>query len=104
VLLCRHHHRLVHEEGWRVSWWGEGRPVFHDPRGGAHYEGRWRPPELGEDVVEAMLAENRRRGADPDAWTAGARWRREADIPDEVYFRSVEALGEAGGERRSSGE
>ena len=44
LLLCRHHHRLVHEGGWRVDWWGRGRPVFFDPRGGTHFEGRWEPP------------------------------------------------------------
>jgi len=42
VLLCRHHHRLVHEGGWKLEWWGWGRPVFYDPRGGTHYDGRWR--------------------------------------------------------------
>jgi len=25
--------------------------------------------------------------------TAGARWKREADIPDHVYFRPLEAIG-----------
>ena len=42
VLLCSHHHRLVHEEGWRVEWWGEGRPAFIDPRGQKHFERRSR--------------------------------------------------------------
>jgi hypothetical protein len=42
VLLCRHHHRLVHEGGWQVGWWGAGRPVFYDPRGGTHFDGRAR--------------------------------------------------------------
>jgi len=41
ALLCRLHHRLVHEGGWRMGWWGQGRPVFYDPRGGAHYDGRF---------------------------------------------------------------
>ena len=45
VLLCRHHHRLVHEGRWRVDWWGRGRPVFFDPRGVTHFEGRWEWPE-----------------------------------------------------------
>jgi hypothetical protein len=40
LLLCRHHHRLIHEGGWQVGWWGAGRPVFHDPRGGTHFDGR----------------------------------------------------------------
>ena len=40
LLLCRFHHRLVHEGGWKVRWSGEGEPVFHDPRGGTHFKGR----------------------------------------------------------------
>jgi len=42
LLLCRHHHRLIHEGGWTIGWWGSGRPVFHDPRGGTHFDGRAR--------------------------------------------------------------
>jgi hypothetical protein len=121
VLLCRHHHRLVHEGGWKVEWWGEGRPVFFDPRGGTHFDGRWRAPEKNgradrresleqragereggggvhgrESPVEDLMEENRRRGADPDGWTAASRWKREADIPDRTYFEALEAMGEAG--------
>ena len=92
LLLCRVHHRLVHEGGWTVDWWGSGHPVFLDPRGGTHFEGRWKPPELGEHPVEALLEENHNRAISPDGWTASARWRREAEIPDGVYFRALEAL------------
>ena len=130
VLLCRYHHRLMHEGGWKMDWWGEGRPVFFDPRGGTHFDGRWEDPrrkkhpqeqeqELPEpqpveslhmpeslppeqppqprpqeppDPVTALLDENQRRGVRPDGWTASARWKREADIPDPVYFRALEAL------------
>jgi len=111
VLLCRHHHRLVHEEGWKVDWWGEGKPVFWDPRGGVHYEGRWQwpegfqqePPTAGEtpatdeteDLAEALVAENRRLGVEPDDWTAGAAWERIEDAPREVYLRALEAANEA---------
>ena len=40
ILVCKFHHRLVHEEGWQVEWRGPGRPVFIDPRGKAHFDGR----------------------------------------------------------------
>jgi hypothetical protein len=42
--------------------------------------------------VDGLIAENRRRGVDPDGWTPSARWKREADIPDAVLFRAGEAL------------
>ncbi|HSM07898.1 MAG TPA: DUF222 domain-containing protein [Gemmatimonadota bacterium] len=91
MLLCRVHHRLVHEGRWRVEWWGRDRhPVFIDPRGQAH--GSLRPPRPSlPDAVEALVRRNRARGADPDADTAPARWHRQRDIPDEVLFRALEA-------------
>jgi len=33
VLLCRHHHRIVHEGGWTLSLTREGHPVFRNPLG-----------------------------------------------------------------------
>jgi hypothetical protein len=36
-------------------------------------------------------------GADPDGWTASPKWKREEDIPDNVYFAAVEALAEGAG-------
>ncbi|HUF49555.1 MAG TPA: DUF222 domain-containing protein [Longimicrobiales bacterium] len=82
LLLCRYHHTLVHERGWRVEWWGKGRAAFVDPRGQAHFDGGWQPPPLGERPVDALLDEHCRLGVEPNAWTAGARWQRERDIPD----------------------
>jgi len=98
LLLCAHHHRLVHEAGWQIQWWGTGRAAFVDPRGQVHFDGAQplrseRTPELPRDLVAALIEENRRRGVDPGPLTAGARWKREADIPDSVYFRALEALG-----------
>ncbi|MHB1194055.1 MAG: HNH endonuclease signature motif containing protein [Longimicrobiales bacterium] len=93
TLLCRHHHTLVHEGGWRVIWSRERRPVFVDPRGGTHYDARPKAPELAEHPVRALVEANRRRGAEPDWRTAGARWKREDDIPRDVYFRALEAAG-----------
>ena len=92
LLLCRYHHRLVHEEGWSIEWWGAGRAAFRDPRGSVDLEERGRPPPpLPIDPVAALARQNRLRGAEPDAWTASARWKREADIPDDVLFRATEA-------------
>ena len=44
------------------------------------------------DPAHALIEQNRSRGVRPDGWTAGARWKREADIPDDVYFGASEAL------------
>jgi len=93
LLLCGHHHRLLHEEGWKVEWWAEGRAAFIDPKGQTHLGRPRQAPALPADPVEALIEETRRRGADPDFHTAGARWKREADIPDDVYFRALEAIG-----------
>ena len=94
LLLCSHHHRLLHEEGWKIEWWGKDRqPAFIDPRGQTHLGRPRQAPELPPDPVAALIDDTRSRGADPDFYTAGALWKREADIPDDVYFRAREALG-----------
>jgi len=98
LLLCRHHHRLVHEGGWKVDWWGRGRPVFFDPRGGTHFEGRWKAPGEGEpppSSAQPLVEGNRRRGINPDGWTPNPRWKRVEDIPDHVLFRAQEALADS---------
>jgi len=92
LLLCKYHHRLVHEGGWRITWWGEGRPAFHDPLGHEHYDGRWAPPEIGERPVEDLIEGQRRRGLDPHWRTAGARWKRLEDIPSRILVRALAAV------------
>ncbi len=73
VLLCHHHHRLIHEGGWQVHWWGVGQPVFVDPRGGTFFEGTRETPTLPDDPVAALVAQNNELGIDPDPWVASAR-------------------------------
>jgi hypothetical protein len=96
VLLCRYHHRLVHEDGWEVEWWGrreDRAAAFRDPRGSLHV-GRPRHASdvpTGRAAVTALVRANRLRGVDPDAMTASACWKRAADIPDELLFRATEA-------------
>ena len=101
ILLCSHHHRHVHEAGWTVEWWEPGRPAFTDPRGQTHVNHR-RPVSLSvadplpaSDPVDRLIAQTRANGAEPDALTAGARWNRLGDVPGGVYFRALEALGDA---------
>jgi hypothetical protein len=53
--------------------------------------GRPPPPRLQGRPATALARHNRLCGADPGAWTASARWKREADIPDHVLFRATEA-------------
>jgi hypothetical protein len=92
VLVCRYHHWLVHEGGWRVEWWGVGNAAFIDPKGNAHVGAPRRIPQLPEDPVAALVEENRRLGIEPDGWTGSARWEREQDVPLDVYLRAIEAL------------
>ncbi len=93
LLLCAHHHRLVHEEGWKVEWWGRERlPAFIDRKGQVHFNAGWKAPELSEDPVASLIAENTKRGVEPDYYTAGARWKTEWDIPRPVYLNALEAL------------
>ncbi len=74
-----------------MEWWGEGRAVFRDPRGGVHTEERPDPPELPEDPASELEAENRRRDADPGPRAAGARWTGRGSVPDEVWYAALEA-------------
>jgi hypothetical protein len=92
LLLCWYHHHLVHEGGWSVSWWGEGRPVFHDPRGGVHFDGGWEPPALPEKPAAALVTRNLLKGVDPDGWENAARWEPDGPVPIEVEGRFAAAV------------
>jgi hypothetical protein len=47
-----------------------------------------------DDLAAALVQDHRRRGVRPGPWTASARWKQEAEIPDDIYFPAMEALGE----------
>jgi hypothetical protein len=95
VLLCRFHHRLLHEGGWKLQRWGRERHfVFVDPRGQAHADFRRRRAakmKRGEAAVRDLVLDNLAAGVTPDTEAPRARWRRERDVPAQVLFRAREA-------------
>ena len=107
VLLCRFHHRAVHEEGFTVKIVtgrfgprgksgadaGSGpteRIRFFD-RNGWPLPDVAPPPPL-KDPFSDLLATHQRRGLHPDGYTPSARWKRTRDIPWELEARAREAL------------
>jgi len=83
VLLCRRHHRAVHEGGWSVrrepraeagrSSGQTERVVFYRPDG-RRLRVVPRAPDLPGDPVRELERAHRRCGIRPDAWTATSRW------------------------------
>jgi len=108
VLLCRRHHRKVHEDGHRVCLDRKGQVVFFTPRGKAMFEVPARGATSGaadESAREsagmparaptAGLATGhatRSRGVDRNAWSQAPRWKRDADIPWHIEDAAVEAV------------
>ena len=91
VLLCRRHHRLVHEEGHRICMDTERRVVFFNPSGKA-IAAAPPPPALGDAPVEQMVRANRARGVEP-AWDTGMpRYHHSAPVPWEIEADAWHAL------------
>ncbi|MBI2206804.1 MAG: DUF222 domain-containing protein [Candidatus Rokubacteria bacterium] len=73
ALLCRRHHRAVHEEGYRVTRQPDGALEFRTPQG-------WvlpdvpAPAAVPDDAVEALRAANVANGVRLDAQTARPSW------------------------------
>ena len=91
VLLCRRHHRRVHEGGYRVCSNRNGQIVFFTPRGNALFEA---PPlpELPPDPVEDLVRSNRERGITPDFSSGAPKWKRDRDVPWAIEAAAREAL------------
>jgi hypothetical protein len=73
ALLCRRHHRAVHEEGFQVERGADGELAFRHPRGWAipHVPG---PPDLDTAPEKWIRAQNEAEGIVVDAHTATPGW------------------------------
>jgi hypothetical protein len=66
LLLCRYHHRYVHEGGWTVCADAEGKVLFFGPTGRAIAGA----PPMPMGQLDGLLRGNRDRGVEPD-WRTG---------------------------------
>ena len=91
VLLCRRHHRSVHEGGYQVCSDRDGQVVFFTPKGNALFEA---PPmlELPPDPVEALVRGNRERGIMPGFSSGAPMWKRDRDVPWAIEAAALGAL------------
>ena len=109
VLLCRFHHRLVHEEGYRVHCptrranSADQRLYFLDPRMRLLPDVPQPPAtRLGSataspsNPAEPLIQENRAHGIEPDFRTSSARYKRDDDVPAELILRALERLDDLG--------
>jgi hypothetical protein len=73
TLLCRRHHRAVHEEGYQVERTADGELRFRHPYGYAIPHVPPRPP-VPDDPVEVIRGWNEAEGLELDAHTATPSW------------------------------
>jgi len=73
VLLCRRHHRAVHEEGYQVDRQPDGELRFRRPDGRV-IPNVPRPPEAPADPVGTVRTDNDEAGIVVSAWTATPSW------------------------------
>jgi hypothetical protein len=72
-LLCRRHHRAVHEEGYQIDRQADGTLLFRRPNG-------WPlpdvppPPEVPDDPTKALMERNVAQGLRLDAQTISSGW------------------------------
>jgi hypothetical protein len=90
VLLCRRHHRAVHEGGVRVCIDANQQVVFFTPKGKTLFGA---PPVQPRSVDGgAAVARSRVVGIEPAHRSGAARWKRDRDMPWAVEARAWEAL------------
>src|SRR5687767_710450 len=90
ALLCRGHHRAVHEDGYGMHVAPDGGITFTRP------DGRLLPdapslPRLREDRVDRLIAANRDGGLKIDPWTATPTWHGER-LDLDYAIRGLRAL------------
>ena len=73
AMLCRRHHRAVHEEGYQVVRGGDGELRFFRPDG-QPLPDTPRPARISADPVSSLRAENQARGLVLDARTSMPIW------------------------------
>jgi hypothetical protein len=73
ALLCRRHHRAVHEEGYRVVREADGSLRFSTPAGRAIPDAP-APPAVPRDPTGALVAAHRAQGLAIDARTGWPGW------------------------------
>ncbi len=91
VLLCRRHHRLVHEDGHRVFSDAKGQVVFFSPSGKA-IAASPPMPELAAGPVDELIHRNRARGFASDCRSGLPAHGRGEDAPWEIEAAVREAL------------
>jgi hypothetical protein len=93
ILLCKHHHRLLHEEGFRVELnaWPGGRPTFYDRRG-LPVPDAAPGPCLPLSPVDALIRHNEQTGTEPNYATCSARAKFDDAITSGCYDRALRAL------------
>ncbi len=95
VLLCKRHHRAVHEGGVKVCIDVRGQVVFFSPRGKALLGAPPRRVDREGMAWKGVEVRARPAALRPPVVRPGAgipRWNRDADIPWEVEARAWEAL------------
>jgi hypothetical protein len=74
VLLCRRHHRAVHEDGMGVEMSPDGLKVHFRRPDGRPIPVVPEPPVMPDDPLATMVAVHRQAGIEPDPWTPTPGW------------------------------